>query len=255
MKKHKFTYPERYAVWHCHGRRCWLCREPLRLVDTTIDHLFPESLLEDDERRKEVLGEYGLTDDFNINGFNNWLPCHSHCNQTKANRTLGYIPGYAFVLQRLTKLAPKVERTAREVSSDVTKDEVFRTLFAALERETVTTEDLRQLLEKLVEEPTPRAIPEDIILLEGGYWVYRQDVARQGECQCERNACVDSEGKVYCYFPRDLSPWVITTGLYKKCYDEIVDCPRCAAQHKRGHIGRDGICGRPFRDQESQTDL
>lgn len=68
-------------------------------------------------------------------------------------------------------------------------------------------------------------------------------------------ACVDSAGKVYCYFPRDLSPWVITTGLYKKCYDEIVDCPRCAAQHKRGHIGRDGICGRPFRDQESQTDF
>ena len=225
------------------------------MLDATIDHFFPESLLEDDERRKETLGEYGLTDDFDINGFNNWLPCHGHCNQTKADRTLGYTPGLAFVLRKLINLAPKVKRTAREVSSDVTKDEVFRTLFTALERETITTEDLRQLFEKLVEEPTPRATSKDIILLEGGYWVYKQEVARQGECQCESNTCVDSTGKVYCYFPRDLSPWVIATGLYKKCYDEIVECWRCKAKHKRGHIGREGICGRPVRDQESQTDF
>lgn len=254
MKKRRFTYSERYAVWHCHGKKCWLCIEPLRLVDTTIDHFFPESLLADDARRIEVLGEYGLTDDFDINGFENWLPCHGRCNQTKGNKTFGFIPGNMLVLQQLIELAPKVMRTAHEVSSNVTKDKVFGRVFAALERQTISTEDLTELFGKLVEEPAPKAIPEEVILLDGGYWVHRNEVAREGECQCERNKCVDYTKKVYCYFRPDLSQWVITTGLYWKCYDEIVRCPRCSAQHKRGHIGKDGVCGNPYRDQESQTD-
>ena len=254
MKKRRFKYSERYAVWHCHGQRCWFCTEPLRLVDTTIDHFFPESLLVDDTRRIEVLGEYGLTDDFNINGFENWLPCHGHCNQAKGNKTFGFIPGNMLVLQQLIKLAPKVKKTALEVSSNVTKDKVFARVFAALERKTISTEDLKELFGRLVEEPASKVVPEEVILLDSGYWVFRNEVAREGECQCERNRCVDSTGKVYCYFRPDLSPWVITAGLYWKCYDEIVQCPRCSAQHKRGHIGKDGKCGKPYRDQDSQTD-
>jgi hypothetical protein len=254
MKKRRFTYSERYAVWHCHGQRCWLCTEPLRLVDTTIDHFFPESLLSNKALRIKALSEYGLDDNFDINGFENWLPCHGRCNQTKGNKTFEFIPGNMVVLGRLIKLAPKVKRTALEVSSNITKDKVFGRLFAALERETISTEDLRELLGKFVEAPAPKAIPEDVLLLDGGYWVFRNEVAREGECQCERNRCVDSPGKVYCYFRPDSPQWVITTGLYWKCYDEIVQCPRCSSQHKRGHIGKDGVCGKPYRDQESQTD-
>ena len=254
MKKRRFTGIERYAVWHCHKKRCWLCNEPLRLVDTTIDHFFPESLLSDEALRIKMLDEYGLDDNFGINGFENLLPCHSRCNQIKGNKTLRYTPGNAFILEGLIKQAPKVEKTVLEVSSNITKDKIFGRLFAALEKQTISTEDLRELFEKFVEEPTAKAIPEDVLLLDGGYWVFRNEVAREGECQCERNRCVDSPGKVYCYFRPDLPQWVINTGLYWKCYDEIVQCPRCSSQHKRGHIGKDGVCGKPYRDQESQTD-
>jgi 5-methylcytosine-specific restriction endonuclease McrA len=253
-EKRKFTYQERYAVWHCHGRRCWLCREPLRLVDATIDHFFPESLLKDDTLRRKALAEYGLTEEFSINGFANWLPCHASCNQAKGSKTTGFIPGKAFVLLELIKRAPEVERTARNVASNVKKDEVFRTLFVALERKTIETGDLQGLLGKLVEKPAARAIPDDIVLLDGGYWVYRRDVAREGYCQCERNSCVSSPQKVYCYFRSDLSAWVIRTGLYWKCYDEVIECPRCLEQHKRGHIGKRGVCASPFRDQELHVD-
>ncbi len=186
-------------MWHCHGQRCWLCTEPLRLVDATIDHFFPESLLVDNVRRIEVLGEYGLNDGFDINGFENWLPCHSRCNQAKGNKTFGFIPGNMLVLQKLTKLAPKVKRTALEVSSNITKDKVFGRVFAALERQIISTEELKDLFGKFVEEPAPKTTSEEVLLLEGGYWVFRNEVAREGECQCERNSCVDSPGKVYCY--------------------------------------------------------
>lgn len=254
MKKRIFSPAEKYAIWHCHGRRCWLCFEPLRLKDTTVDHFFPESLLTDDARRMEILREYGLGDDFDINSFMNWLPCHNHCNQIKGDRTLGFVPGYMLILQQLIKLAPKVQQTANTISSNARKDELFGKLFAALESEALTIDDLRQLMETLGEKPAPPPIPEDILLLEGGYWVHRKDVAREGECKCERNCCVGSTRKVYCYFRSDLSSWVITSGLYWKCYDEVVQCPRCSVQHKRGHIGKEGVCKRPFHNQEMQTD-
>jgi hypothetical protein len=254
MNKRKFTYAERYAVWHCHGARCWLCPHPLRLVETTIDHFFPESLLGDDQRRKQVLGEYGLTDDFNINGFENWLPCHAHCNQSKSNRTFGFVPGNLIVLQKLIRLAPNVENAAIEISANTAKDKVFGRIFSALEQQTISTDDLRELFGKLAEEPAANALPEDVILLDNGYWVFRNEIAREGECQCERDACVGSNGKVYCYFHPGLSQWVINAGLYWECYDEIIQCPRCSERHKRGHIGKDGRCGNPYRDQESQID-
>lgn len=253
-EKQKFKFPQRYAVWHCHGRRCWLCREPLRLEDTTIDHFFPESLLVNDTLRLRVLSEYGLTDSFSINSFSNWLPCHAICNQKKGSRIPEFIPGNQFVLQELIKRASEVERTAIEVVSNATKDEVFGTLFAALERKSIDAADLQELLGKLVEEPAPKAVPNDIILLDGGYWVHRSEVAREGYCKCERNACVDNQKKIYCYFRPDLSAWVIQTGLYWKCYDEMIDCPRCSERHKRGHIGKLSICERPFRDQILQAD-
>jgi hypothetical protein len=38
MSKHSFSASERYAVWLHHEKRCWLCEEPLRLLETTIEH-------------------------------------------------------------------------------------------------------------------------------------------------------------------------------------------------------------------------
>jgi len=253
MAKRKFTYAERYAVWHCHGRRCWLCKVPLRLVEVTIDHVLPESLLTDDARRGVVLAEYGLTDTFLINSYSNWLPSHTRCNQAKGS-VAGFIPGNAFLLQGLVKRAPEVERAAHDVISNAGKDEVFSTLFAALERQTITATDLQQLLASLLEAPAPTPRPEEVILLDNGYWVNRRDLAREGYCVCDRPTCVDSSNKIYSYFRSDLSPWVIRAGLYWKCYDELVECRRCGGRHKRGHTGKLGVCSRPFQNQESQTD-
>jgi hypothetical protein len=221
-------------------------------METTIDHFLPESLLADNNRRIEVLNQHGLTNDFNINGFENWLPCHSRCNQAKGNKTFEYVPGNMIVLQKLIKFAPKVKRTALEVSSDANKDKLFGEVFAALEKGRVSQNDLKELFSKLVEEPAP--IPNDVLLLENGRWIFRSDIARECDCCCERNVCVDSKGKVHCYFSPDISPWVINTGLYWKCYDEVIVCPRCHEKHKRGHIGKEGKCGIPYRNQETQSD-
>lgn len=253
-RKRKFSYPERYAVWHCNGGICGWCHEPLRLVEVTVDHVLPESLLDDEVKRKAIFHEYGLPKDFNINGYENWLPCHNHCNQRKGNRTLGFVPAYRAEIERLMQRARQAERTARKVSSNATKDKVFKTIFAALEKQTITVRDLDELLTAFVEDPAKAGVPDDVIILDSGYWVPRDEIVREGTCRCERNACVGQTNKVYCYFQSSLPLWVINTGLFWRCYDEIICCPRCSNQHKRGHIGKESVCARPYPNQEAQSD-
>ena len=253
-RKRRFSYPERYAVWHCNGKRCWWCVEPLRLVEVTIDHVLPESLLDDEDKRQAVLREYGLPKDFNINSYENWLPCHNHCNQSKTNNSPAFVPGNKAILDALREGADKAERVARSVSSNVAKDKVFKAIFAALERQTISVRDLDELVEAFAHDPIKAGVPSDFIILDSGYWIPRSEIVREGLCRCENVTCVGQNRKVYCYFQASLSPWVINTGLFWRCYDEVVICPRCSKPHKRGHIGREEVCGQPYTYQETQTD-
>lgn len=255
MKKRTFTPFERYAIWKWHEERCWLCSEPLRYRDTTIDHIFPEELLLDDNKRKKVLDMYNLSDEnFNINGFENWLPSHAICNQKKSTKVTEFIPGIAFILESLRLKAPKVKETVHKLMRNKKADKVFLSLLQELESGEITFDDLLNFVKPLGEKENIQFISNDLIILSGGYWVQRDSIAREGLCTCERNHCVDSNEKVYCYFPSTLSSWVIQTGLYHKCYDELINCPRCRKLHKRGHIGRVDICDLPYADQELQTD-
>jgi len=254
MPKYSFTYPQRYAVWHFHEERCWLCTEPLRLVEASIDHVLPESLLNNETRLQEVLTEYGLPATFNLNGFENWLPCHVRCNQKKADISLKFVPGTQLILDRLVRDAQKVERAAAKLTSDAVKDRIFASLFAAFEEQTLTVLDLANFVDAFAEHPRSAGVPDDVVVLDNGYWVRREDIAQEGLCKCERNECVGHNKKVYCYFARSLPAWVIGTGLYHKCYDEFIVCPRCGIHHKRGHIGTSDICGRPYLNQECHTD-
>ena len=253
-RKRRFSYPERYAVWHTKERRCWWCREPLRLVEVTVDHVLPESLLDDKDKLEAILVEYDLPKDFNINGYENWLPCHNHCNQSKGNRSPSFVPGNKVIIDGLRHRAADAERISREVSSNVAKDEVFKTVFAALERQAISVRDLGDLLQAFVDHPTRAGVPDDFIVLDSGYWIRKDQIVRRGQCCCERDVCVGHSDKVYCYFQTSLSPWVIKKGLFWRCYDEVVVCPRCSRQHKRGHIGWNGVCGQPYLNQGRQSD-
>ena len=253
MAKRKFSTAERYAVWQHHQKRCWWCKKPLDVVETTIDHVIPESLLDDDDERRRVLEEYGLPDDFNINGFENWLPCHNHCNQSKGSSTFDFVPGLKAVLDRLAREAPRVECTANRINRDATSGKLITKILVALEREEISPEDLDEVIRDHRDTSDGRESIE-LIQLDNGYWLAKSDVAYEGECRCEREACVGHKSKVNCVFSRHLSSWVVKTGLYWQCYDEEIECPRCSQIHKRGHIGRADICGKPYTDQDRQTD-
>lgn len=140
------------------------------------------------------------------------------------------------------------------MSSNAAKDNVIKSVFVGLEKQTISMHDLYELLHGFINNPSETGVSDDVIILDNGYWYRRDQIVYEGMCRCERNACVGMNDKVYCYFNSSLSPWVINAGLFHRCYDEIVSCPRCFGQHKREHIGREDVCGHPYLNQETQSD-
>jgi hypothetical protein len=134
------------------------------------------------------------------------------------------------------------------------KDKVLHSIFAGLEKQTISMLDLEELLRAFIDDPVNSDVPSNVIIFDNGYWIRRKQIVREGKCRFERRACVGRSDKVYCYFQSSLSPWVINTGLFWRCYDEIISCPRCLARHKRGHIGRADACGLPYANQTMQSD-
>jgi hypothetical protein len=53
---------------------------------------------------------------------------------------------------------------------------------------------------------------------------------------------------------REANSKIVNKGLFWRCYDEFITCPRCSRKHKRGHIGSEDICGKPYLNQEAQND-
>jgi hypothetical protein len=258
MPKYRFTIAERYSVWLHHERRCWLCEEPLRLAEVTIDHVIPESFLGKPVELAALLKDHDLPENFRINGFENWLPAHAHCNTAKSARVFRMVPAHQLLFDRLIRTSGAAQRTAEAVRRNVSKDKLLAKVASAIDRDAISLTDLTEFLalfgfeSRAMSQVGARAAP--FVKLDNGYWLRTDEIAAEGPCACERAACVDKNRKVYCYFSRHLSAWVIGKRLYHRCYDEMVQCPRCSAIHPRGHIGRAGRCAKPYSDQAHLVD-
>ncbi|MFD1328723.1 hypothetical protein [Mycoplana ramosa] len=55
VSKYVFTVHERWAIFRVHGERCYLGREPIDLKTMQVDHIVPESLLDDPESLAKAL--------------------------------------------------------------------------------------------------------------------------------------------------------------------------------------------------------
>lgn len=242
----------RFAVWKCHGHKCWVCAEPLRLLATVIDHVLPQSLKDEPARLASLLETLGLPKTFDLDGLENLLPICAPCNRRKSNRTFN-APQLMIVLQDLGTKVTWVASTAAKAKQDLSTDRILQAIFGALEDGTMSMVDLEQFLIDVVRAPDQVGVPDDVIILSDGYWRKRASIVAEGLCRCDRAACVGTNTKVYCYFHDGLSNWVVASRLYAECYDEPVLCPRCGETHKRGHIGRAGICCLPFSDQAART--
>lgn len=259
MSKFRFTRAQRYAVWLHHEQRCWLCEVPLRLADVTVDHVIPESMEDEPEKLATLFVDYDLPDTFQINGYENWLPAHSKCNSEKSSKVFKMVPAYRPVFDHLIRGAAAVKRSAENVKRNTSKDKLLAKIASAIDENILSITDLIDFftffgIENYSEKQTSQGNNSSIFRLDNGYWIKKNEVVSEGLCKCNRQTCVGHNKKVYCYFPSHLSNWVQKAGLYHRCYDEVIQCPRCSEMHKRGYIGRSGSCGQPFSDQGHQVD-
>jgi 5-methylcytosine-specific restriction endonuclease McrA len=258
MLKYRFNSAQRYAIWLHNEQRCWLCHEPLRIAETTVDHVIPESMLKSPDALSRLIEDQGLPASFQVNGYENWLPAHQHCNSAKSDRVFKMAPSHRLLLDRLIGQAKDVERAALSIRSNVAKDKILIKVAHAIDKGVLSITDVSDFLGAFGLETgfagSDFSAQSRFLRLDNGYWVRRDAIAGEGLCNCERSACVGQAEKVYCYFPANLSAWVVRKRLFHRCYDEIVRCPRCREMHRRGYIGREGSCARPYSDQISQVD-
>lgn len=52
--------------------------------DLHFDHVIPELYLKDIEKLKQILDDFGIPNDFDLNELNNLVPAHSRCNIRKS---------------------------------------------------------------------------------------------------------------------------------------------------------------------------
>lgn len=150
MSTFRFSHAQKYAIWLRHGKQCYVCTEPLRLVEVSIDHVIPERLLSNDNERGHVFRAYGLDDStFQINGYENWLPAHYRCNQVKSGSVFEFVPGIKLCLSRLSKLGPSVQKTAERVQADARTQRALANVLDAVASGSLSKEERDTLLAEL----------------------------------------------------------------------------------------------------------
>lgn len=154
MSKYSFSPAERYAVFTVHGEKCYLCNKPVDLKSMQVDHVIPESLL-DSADLPEVLNKFGLSQEFQINDFGNWLPACQPCNGRKRNTVFKPTPIIQIELQRLADKEEEARNEAKRIVTNQKIENAINTLQRAgvdnLSREQVT--ELKPLVDYHFENP------------------------------------------------------------------------------------------------------
>ena len=88
MSKQKLSATQREAIWLAHERKCAYTRELLDLSAFHIDHIIPESLLDQPSELATIKQALGLGDGFSVRGYENLLPCKPGCNLQKSSTVL-----------------------------------------------------------------------------------------------------------------------------------------------------------------------
>lgn len=88
MARKAFPTSMRAAIWQAHERRCIYCTELVPFADLDVDHIIPYNLKAKPEELEKLLNEYGLSNNFDLDGLLNLVPSHRHCNLQKKGQIL-----------------------------------------------------------------------------------------------------------------------------------------------------------------------
>jgi 5-methylcytosine-specific restriction endonuclease McrA len=161
MSKHVINAVQRYAIWSHHGKVCRWCGAPIRLLDTEVDHVVPEHLIEKPDVLSAYLHECGLDLSFPMNDYENWIPIHSSCNKNKSGRLPPPVPLVVALLAELRESAPKVRAIAARVNKTRMTDQLLAKVMAAVETGDLSRDELRAIADVASDDADASTITEE----------------------------------------------------------------------------------------------
>ena len=146
LKKHTFSQIERFVLWRTYNYKCFLCERALHWEDVSVDHLFPECLLNNPVDFNVIKKAYSLKNDFNLNDFENWVPAHEYCNNKKGSRVFRCSTDFAVKIERVNKLAKVIKNIRKKLLIQSLQDKVLAKMLSNLETRTITAFEMYELI-------------------------------------------------------------------------------------------------------------
>lgn len=125
MSNYKFSEAQRWAIYSTYGQVCYLCRKPVDFQTMEVDHILPEHLSKSPELLANILKQYGLPEQFDLNDYGNWLPSCGPCNSTKLGTIFDPTP---IVQVEVTKARSKAEKAMEAEQKSITDRSLARAI-------------------------------------------------------------------------------------------------------------------------------
>lgn len=183
----------------------------MRLQDATVDHVIPESLADKLDDFARVRRQFGLPDNFQLNGYGNWMPAHDACNRGKTNKTFAPAPVLLAVLEKLQREAPAAKAIEEKVKANRKTDELLGKLLAAVEANALSREEVLAAMAdpELFESEEARLIVRELAL--------HVDPKRWQVIHRNADLATVSDGRVASITPTSNAP------------DRSWECPNCGS--------------------------
>jgi len=145
MARKRLPTSRRAAIWRAHGRRCIYCTDLVTFADLDVDHIVPSHLKSQPDELSKLLDEYGLTNNFDLDGLLNLVPSHRRCNLQKKGLVLPKSRALHF-LSIAEDRHNKARKIERELKEQTLKDKVTVILQVALDEGRISREELSSLV-------------------------------------------------------------------------------------------------------------
>jgi len=163
MSKQHILPRKKFALWLAYKGICYYCKEPVDYKDIWIDHILPEHLLKTPEKLKQILQEYELDSDFDVEDYCNWIPAHWRCNLEKGGTIFDKGTARYYINIAKGKVTTAQEEEQR-VIRDLKRGKLLGSLEIALSEGLLSKQALITILKQ---EPTPKARIEPTIITFG----------------------------------------------------------------------------------------
>ncbi|MFV8799056.1 HNH endonuclease [Yersinia sp. LJYL362] len=152
MSKQSFTAAQREAIWLAHSKKCAYTRELLDISNFHIDHIIPETLNSNPKLRSDTLRKLNLSQDFDLLGWENLLPCRPGANLQKSAEVFEPAHTHFFLGVAASKKTDVVDHL-KIIEHRKNRGRALILLQQCLERGELTAVEIAQVLEQYREEP------------------------------------------------------------------------------------------------------